>query len=92
MADEDKKREEALLKAAKQMQIAMAPMIANMQAISKAMEPTFRAIESISKNIMPSLRIMGHWQRSFIPKRIIQVCIFLSPPFLQPPSHTSSNQ
>ncbi len=67
MDEKDKKREEALLKAAKQMQIAMAPMIANMQAISRAMEPTFRAIESISKNIMPSLKIMEQWQRSFIP-------------------------
>lgn len=67
MVDEDKKREEELLKAAKQMQKAMAPMIANMQAISQAMQPNLRAIEAMSKNILPSLKIIESWQKSFIP-------------------------
>src|SRR3989344_330500 len=67
MTEADKRREEELLKAAKLMQIAMAPMIANMQAISKVMEPTLRAMNSIRLNLMPSLKIMENWQKSFIP-------------------------
>jgi len=67
MTEGDKKREEELLKAARQMQIAMAPMIANMQALSRVMQPALRAIESIQLNIMPSLKIMESWQKSFIP-------------------------
>ena len=67
MSEEEKKREEELLKAAKQMQKAMAPMIANMQAISQSIQPTLRAIESMRLNILPSLKIIESWQKSFIP-------------------------
>lgn len=67
MNEEDKKREEELLKTAKQMQKAMAPMIANIQAISQSIQPTLRAIESMRLNILPSLKIIESWQKSFIP-------------------------
>ncbi len=67
MTESDKQREEELLKSAKLMQTAMAPMIANMEAISKVMQPTLRAIEAIRVNIMPSLKIIETWQKSFIP-------------------------
>lgn len=67
MTEADERREEELLKAAKMMQIAMAPMIANMQAISRAMEPILRAMETIRLNLMPSLKIMENWQKTFIP-------------------------
>ena len=67
MSDEFSKTQEGLLRAAKQMQLAMAPMIANMQAISKVMQPTLIAIESLETNILPSLKLIGNWQKNFIP-------------------------
>ena len=60
-------RDKELLKAAKQMQRAMAPMIANVQAISRAMQPTLKAMETIRVNVIPSLKIIESWQKSFIP-------------------------
>lgn len=67
MPDENKKREEELLKAAKSMQKAMAPMIANMQAISRSMQPILRATEAMRLNILPILKRIESWQKSFIP-------------------------
>jgi len=67
MEGNSKNKQKETIKAAKQMQIAMAPMIANMRAISQVMQPTLRAIKAMRINIIPSLKIIESWQKSFIP-------------------------
>jgi len=61
------RQQKELLEAAKKMQIAMVPMIANIDAISQSMQPTLRALESIQSNLLPTLKIIEAWQKSFIP-------------------------
>ncbi len=67
MTEKPNDNEKELTKAAKQMQLAMAPMIAQMQSISNSIQPTLRAIEAMRINILPSLKIMKSWQKNFIP-------------------------
>ena len=68
MTNNSKDEQKELLKAAKQMQRAMTPMIESMQqTISPSIQPTLRAMESLRLNIIHSLKFIGHWQENFIP-------------------------
>ncbi len=56
-----------LIEAARKMQIAMAPMINNLNAISQSVQPTLRALKLIQANLLPALKIIESWQKEFIP-------------------------